>query len=114
MDHSPPGSSVHGILQTRILEWVACLLKGIFPTQGGHLCLLALASKLFTTNATLVAQRVKHLSTIWETQVRSLDQEVPWRRKWQSTPVLLPGISQGQRILVGYSPWRRKESDTTE
>ena len=34
--------------------------------------------------------------------------------KWQSTPVLLPGKSHGQRSLVGYSPWGRKESDTTE
>ena len=33
MDYSPPGSSVHGILQERILEWVV-LLQGIFPTQG--------------------------------------------------------------------------------
>ena len=39
---------------------------------------------------------------------------MPWRRKWQPTPVLLPGKSQGQRSLVGYSPWDRKESDTTE
>ena len=38
----------------------------------------------------------------------------PWRRKWQPTPVLLPGESQGQRSLVGYSSWGRKESDTTE
>ena len=34
--------------------------------------------------------------------------------KWQSTQVLLPGKSHGQRSLVGYSPWGRKESDTTE
>ena len=34
--------------------------------------------------------------------------------KWQSTPVLLPGKSHGQRSLAGYSPWGRKESDTTE
>ena len=40
--------------------------------------------------------------------------KIPWRRKWQSTPVLLPGKSHGQRSLVGYSPWGRKESDTTE
>ena len=40
--------------------------------------------------------------------------KIPWRRKWQPTPVLLPGKSQGQRSLVGYSPWGRKESDTTE
>ena len=37
-----------------------------------------------------------------------------WRRKWQPTPVFLPGKSDGQRSLVGYSPWGRKESDTTE
>ena len=37
-----------------------------------------------------------------------------WRRKWQPTPVLLPGKFHGWRTLVGYSPWGRKESDTTE
>ena len=36
------------------------------------------------------------------------------RRKWQPTPVLLPGKFHGQRSLVGYSPWGRKELDTTE
>ena len=40
--------------------------------------------------------------------------KIPWRRKWQSTPVLLPGKSHGKRSLVGYSPWGRKELDTTE
>ena len=37
-----------------------------------------------------------------------------WRRKWQPTPVLLPGKFHGWRSLVAYSPWGRKESDTTE
>ena len=37
-----------------------------------------------------------------------------WRRKWQPTPVFLPGESHGQRILVGYSPRGCEESDTTE
>ena len=36
-----------------------------------------------------------------------------WRRKWQTTPVFLPGEYHGQGSLVGYSPWDRKESDTT-
>ena len=40
--------------------------------------------------------------------------KIPWRRKWQPTPVFLPGESHGQRSLVGYSPRGRKESDTTE
>ena len=39
---------------------------------------------------------------------------MPWRRKWQPTPVFLPGKSQGQRGLVGYSPWGHKESDMTK
>ena len=37
-----------------------------------------------------------------------------WRRKWQPTPVFLPGKSHGQRGQVGYSRWDLKESDMTE
>ena len=39
---------------------------------------------------------------------------MPWRRKWQPSPVLLPGKFHGLRSPVGYSPWGCKESDTTE
>ena len=39
---------------------------------------------------------------------------IPWRRKWQPTPVFLPGKSHGQKSLVGYSPWSPKESNTTD
>ena len=38
----------------------------------------------------------------------------PWRRKWKPTPRFLPGESQGQWSLVGYSPQGCKELDTTE
>ena len=37
-----------------------------------------------------------------------------WRRKWQPTPVFLPGESQGRGILVGCRLWGRTELDTTE
>ena len=37
-----------------------------------------------------------------------------WRRKWQPSPVFLPGEFRGQRRLVGYSPWGLTESDTTK
>ena len=37
-----------------------------------------------------------------------------WRRKWQPTPVVLPGESQGCGSLVGCHLWGRTESDTTE
>ena len=40
--------------------------------------------------------------------------KISWRRKWQSTPVFLPGKSYGQRSLVDYSPCGRRESVTTE
>ena len=40
--------------------------------------------------------------------------KILWRRKWQPTPVFLPGESPGWRSLVGYSPRGRKESDATE
>ena len=39
--------------------------------------------------------------------------KIPWSRKWKPTPVFLPGKSQGQRSLGGYSPRGHKESDTT-
>ena len=34
--------------------------------------------------------------------------KILWRRKWQPTPVFLPGKSHGQRSLAGYSPWGHK------
>ena len=40
--------------------------------------------------------------------------KIPWRRKWQPTPVFLPGTPHGQKSLEGYSPQGRKESNTTE
>ena len=39
---------------------------------------------------------------------------LPWRRKWQPTPVCLPGEFHRQRSLAGYSPWGHQESDMTE
>ena len=82
-----------------------------------------------------MVQRLKHLPGMLETWVQFLGREdplekemathssilawrIPWReepgRKWQPTPVFLLGESHGGRILVGYSPWGHKESDTTE
>ena len=57
---------------------------------------------------------VKILPAMQETWVRSLGEEDPLRRKWQLTPVFLPGEFHGQRSLEGYSPWGHKESDMTK
>ena len=40
--------------------------------------------------------------------------KISWRRKWQPTPVFLPGKSHGWRNLVGYSSWGHKKLDMTE
>ena len=40
--------------------------------------------------------------------------KIPWRREWLPAPVFFPGEFHGQRSLVSYSPWGRKESDMTE
>ena len=40
--------------------------------------------------------------------------KIPWKRKWQPTPVFLPQESHGQRSLEDYSPWGHKELDMTE
>ena len=56
------------------------------------------------------SQRVGH---DWATSL-SLFTFMHWRRKWQPTPVFLPGESQGRGILVGCCLWGRTESDMTE
>ena len=57
---------------------------------------------------------VKRLLAMQDTQFDPWVGKIPWRRKWQPTPVLLPAKSHGHRSLVGYSPWGRRELDTTE
>ena len=61
----------------------------------------------------LVAQLLKNLSSN-EGDAEMGVRKMPWRRKWQPTPVFLPGKFRGQRSLVGYSPWGRKESNMSE
>ena len=84
MDYSPPGSSVQGILQARILEWVAtpfskgssqlkdqtrvsCTSGRFFTVYQNHL-----GPSFIHIWASLVAQLVKNLPAMWETWVRSL------------------------------------------
>ena len=62
----------------------------------------------------LVAQMIKNLPAVQETEVQSLGGKMPWRREWLPTPVFLPGEFHGHRRLVGYSPWDCNELDMTE
>ena len=67
LDCSPPGSSAHGILQARILEWVPCPPPGDLPNTGTEPTLLispALAGGFFTTNATWEALCIMYLLSL--------------------------------------------------
>jgi len=71
----------------------------IFSTNGAR----AVGFLMPKNGTSLVAQTVKHLPTMWETGFNPWVRKISWRRKWQPTPVFLPGKSHGQWNLVGYS-----------
>ena len=61
-----------------------------------------------------IAQFVKNLPTVQETQIGPWVEKIPWRREWLPASVFLPREFHRQRSLAVYSPWDHKESDTTE
>ena len=64
--------------------------------------------------ASLMAQMIKNLPAMQETQVQSLGGEDPWRKKWLPTLIFLPEEAHGQRRLGWGTVTRITESDTTE
>ena len=83
------------------LLWIRILFPNVFFTWLPH-CLIYKKASSFGNDF------VTHYFAILFTITSN------WRRKWQPTPVLLPGESHGQRNLAGYSPRGRKESAMTE
>ena len=61
-----------------------------------------------------MAQTVKNLPAMWETQILSLGQKDPLEKEMEPTPVFLPREFHGQRRLAGYSAWNCKELDMAE
>ena len=108
--------TVHGVLLPKYWSWL------LFTLPVGHIL-----SELFTmTQSSCVAlhgmthsfiELYKSLH-VWlpcgRPRFNPWVGKIPWRRKWQPTPVFLPEKSQGQKSLVGYRPWGHKELDTTE
>ena len=92
-------------------------LKHNIPLTSTSLFLTATISRSFNkseVNCTADSERETVLSDILTRNYKHSARAKKWRRRWHPTPVLLPGKPHGQRSLVGYSPWGRKESDTTE
>ena len=73
----------------------------------------------YAHDLTLMAESKEELKSFLmkvkeESEKADLKLNIPWRRKWQATPVFLPGESQGRGNLAGYHLWSHTESDTTE
>ena len=92
MDCSSPGSSVHGILQARTLEWVAMSFSRTAYLIRGFPC--------GTSGKEPTCQCGRHKRCGLNLWVK----KTLWRRAWQPTPVFLPDESHGQRSLVSSGP----------
>ena len=97
--------------ETKRIKWILfrCSEKAMAPHSS------TLAWKIPWTEEpgrlqSMGSLRVRH---DWATSL-SLSTFMHWRRKWQPTPVFLPGESQGRGRLVGCRLWGRTESNTTE
>ena len=96
------------------------LLKGIFLTQGLNLGLPHCRQILYhlshqgRPSSGGLSKNKKCFLDPSCSQTNCRITYITWRRKWQPTPVLLPGKSHGRRSLVGYNPWGCEEWDTTE
>ena len=83
--------------------------------ERGHHCQLPGSSFYLVLGTNINLQGVAHHNCILRALVEiTTARDKEWRRKWQPTPVLLPGESQGRRSLVGCRLWGRTESDMTE
>ena len=84
------------------------------PAMATHSSTLALKIPWMEEPTRLLQSRGwRRVGHNWVTSL-SLFSFMHWRRKWQPTPVFLPGESQGRGSLVGCHLWGRTESDTTE
>ena len=87
------------------------LSKYVPKTHWDHVTALATGLQLWTG---YTAMKLRHLLLGRKAMTNLWVGKIPWRRKWQPTPVLLPGESHGQRSPADYSPQGHKELDMTE
>ena len=87
--------------------------RGIWGHLASHSSTLAWKIPLMEEPGGLQSMRSLRVGHDWATSLL-LFTFMHWRRKWQPTPVFLPGESQGQRSLVGGHLWDHTESNATE
>ena len=120
------GKSVAGLVSEDVGALVSPfthLLLSAFPKQPSWktfdicMCCRRMGHERWSgprSRASLVAETVKNLPECRKPRFDPWVEKIPWRRKWQPTPVFLPRKSYGQTSLAGYGPLHCKELDTTE
>ena len=109
-DIMSPETMSHKEIKVIFNFWVRLLLE-----KETHLCGIMRYNQTQRLEDQLVTQTVKRICLqCRRPRFHPWVRKLPWRRKWQSIPVFLPGEFHGQRSLVSYRPWGHKESDTTE
>ena len=91
-------------------QWLICSLE---KAMAPHSSTLAWQIPWMEEPGRLQSMGSLRVGHNWATSL-SLFTFMHWRRKWQPTPVFLPGESQGQGSLVGCCLWGRTDSDTTQ
>ena len=105
MDHSPPGSSIHGIFQARVLEWGAIAFSEGQPISCINNMALNAVQVFFSPTLKLEHRLCSMKSPVQLILCRAIFR----RRQWHPTPVFLPGESQGWGSLVGCRLWGHTE-----
>ena len=116
MDGGAWWAAVHGVAKSR--TWLSDFtftfhFHALEKEMATHSSVLAWRIPRMGEPHGLPSMRSHRVRHDWATSL-SLFPFMHWRRKWQPTPVFLPGESQGWGSLLGCRPWGRTESDTTE
>ena len=102
----PSSRWCHPTISSSVVPFSSCLQS--FPASGSFL-----KSQFFASGGSVLKFHLQY-RTCRRLGFDPWVRKISWRRKWQPTPVFLPGKSHGRRSLVGYSPWGHKESDIAE
>ena len=109
-----PGQPINKITELRSW-WIHCFLPliPVVKAMAPHSRTLAWKIPWMEEPGRLQSMGLLRVGYDWATSL-SLFTFMHWRRKWQPTPVFLPGESQGWGSLVDCSLWDHTELDTTE
>ena len=110
-NRNPSCKSTGGLEVRSKIPWSLLPLKNAFLKEAK---LLLSCTKFITRDSPGSSEGKESACHVGDPASTSGLGRFPWRRKWQSTPVFLPGEINGQRSLADYSPWVCRGSDTTE